>query len=166
MWQIGVWERDEGLAGALAATAQVQGCVVRCGRHPAQLMGRDFDLLVVSPQAAGWAGAGALHCRTALVPGGLSALTRLLPADRMLSYGMGPANTITLSSIKEGRACVAVQREFPTLEGAPVERQEFVLDYNGAQPDLFLAHAGARLLLGMVQPELGDGPGQAFSPSW
>lgn len=84
----------------------------------------------------------------------------------MLSYGMGPANTITLSSIKEGRACVAVQREFPTLEGAPVERQEFVLDYNGAQPDLFLAQAGARLLLGMVQPELGDGPGQAFSPSW
>lgn len=100
MWQIGVWERDEGLAGALAATAQAQGCVVRCGRHPAQLMGRDFDLLVVSPQAAGWAGAGALHCRTALVPGGLSALTRLLPADRMLSYGMGPANTITLSSIR------------------------------------------------------------------
>lgn len=74
MWQIGVWERDEGLAGALAATAQAQGCVVRCGRHPAQLMGRDFDLLVVSPQAAGWGGswrsalAGQRWCREGCPP--------------------------------------------------------------------------------------------------
>lgn len=147
MWQIGVWERDEGLAEAVAPLARDRGSLVRCGRHPAQLAGRAFDLLVVSPLAAGWAGAGALSCRTALVPGGLSALTRLLPAERLLSYGMGPANTLTLSSLKEGRACAAVQREFSALDGTLVERQELVLDYDGAQPDLFLARVGAALLL-------------------
>ena len=161
MWQIGVWERDEGLAEAVAPLAQGLGSLVRCGRHPAQLAGHAFDLLVVSPQAAGWAGAGALSCRTALVPGGLSALTRLLPAERMLSYGMGPANTLTLSSLKEGRACVAVQREFTALDGALVERQELVLDYDGAQPDLFLARAGAWLLMGGMEAE----GGQSSSPS-
>ena len=161
MWQIGVWERDEGLAKGLATLPQAGASLVRCGRHPAQLAGRVFDLLVVSPQAAGWAGGGALSCRTALVPGGLAALTRQLPAERMLSYGMGPANTLTLSSMKEGRACVAVQREFAALDGTPVERQELVLDYDGAQPDLFLVRVGAALLLGAA--ELDDQPS---SPRW
>ena len=159
MWQIGVWERDEGLAEAVAPLAQGLGSLVRCGRHPAQLAGHAFDLLVVAPQAAGWAGAGALSCRTALVPGGLSALTRLLPARRLVSYGAGPANTLTLSSLKEGRACAAVQRSFTALDGTPVERQELVLDYDGSQPDLFLARVGAALLLA-------GGSVQGVSPSW
>ena len=147
MWQIGVWERDEGLADQVAAWSGGEQALVRSGCHPAQLAGRLFDLLVVSPQAAGWAGASALSCRTALVPGGLSALTRLLPADVAVSYGMGPANTLTLSSLEDGRASVAVQREFSSLNGLLVERQELVLPYDGTSPDLFLARIGAGLLL-------------------
>lgn len=156
MWQIGVWERDEGLAEQVAALAGGAGTLVRGGRHPAQLMGRNFDLLVVSPQAAGWAGASALSCRTALVPGGLAALTRLLPAERMLSYGMGPANTLTLSSMEGERAAVAVQREFSSLGGLLVERQELVLAYDGGPPDLFLARVGAALLLGLAGTDKGE----------
>lgn len=147
MWQIGVWERDEGLADQVAAWGRGNQALVRSGCHPAQLTGRVFDLLVVSPQAAGWAGASALSCRIALVPGGLSALTRLLPADVAVSYGMGSANTLTLSSLEEGRASVAVQREFASLGGLLVERQELVLPYDGSPPDLFLAQIGAGLLL-------------------
>lgn len=153
MWQIGVWERDEGLADQVAALASGGLALVRGGSHPAQLTGRVFDLLVVSPQAAGWAGAAALCCRTALVPGGLSTLTRALPAELAVSYGMGPANTLTLSSLEESRASVAVQREFPTLDGRLVDRQELVLPYSGGPPDLFLALTGAALLLGRAGEE-------------
>ena len=80
MWQIGVWERDEGLAEQVSALAQGVPALVRACLHPALLAGTPLDLLVVSPGATGWAGAGTLNCRTALLPGGRSALTRLLPA--------------------------------------------------------------------------------------
>ncbi len=145
--QIGVWERGEDLAARVAALSQGRA-LVRGASHPAQLAGPVFDLLVVSPQASGWAGAGAVRCGTALVPGGLAALTRWLPAPRMLSYGMGTANTLTLSSMGEGRASVAVQREFDALSGGRVERQELVLPYDGQSPDLFRAIAGVSLLIG------------------
>lgn len=147
MWQMGVWERDEGLAEQLAPLGQESTAFLRAGCHPAQLSGRVFDLLVVSPRAAGWAGAGAIACRTALVPGGMACLTRLLPCDRAVSYGMGAANTLTLSSCAEQRASVAIQREFSSLNGLLVERQELVLPYDGQPPELFLAWVGAALLL-------------------
>ena len=152
MWQIGVWEREEGLADHIAALCRGLA-LVRCGRHPAQLTGRRYDLLVVSPRAVGWAGAAALSCRAALLPGGLSALTRPLSTSLSVSYGMGSANTLTLSSLDGARAAVAIQREFPTLDGCPVERQELILPYRGPTPELFLARVGTGLLLGMERGE-------------
>ncbi len=71
--------------------------------------------------------AAALLCHTALLPGGLSAITRSLPADTVLSYGASSRNTLTLSSLEEQRASVAIQREFISLDGHAVERQELVL---------------------------------------
>ena len=123
MWQIGVWERDEGLAERVSRLAQGRPALVRACRHPALLAGLKLDRLVVTPGAAGWAGAGALSCRTALLPGGLSALTRALPADTLISYGASGRNTLTLSSLDELRASVAVQREFVSLDGKAVDRQ-------------------------------------------
>ena len=156
LWQIGVWEWDGDLAERAAELARGGHTLVRCGRHPAHFTGRVFDLLAVSPTAAGWAGAAAIRCRTALVPGGLSALTRTLTADQLLSYGMGPANTLTLSSMEDGRASVAIQREFTALDGSAIERQELVLPYDGSAPDLFLALTGTALLLGRLRPEGAD----------
>lgn len=147
MWQIGVWERADELSGWVARLVGAPYALVRSGSHPAQLAGRRFDLLVVSPLASGWAGAPALRCVTALLPGSLSALTRQLPAQQAVSYGTGRSNTITLSSLKEGRAMVAVQREFSALGGVLVERQELPVPYRGEPPELLLALAGARLLL-------------------
>lgn len=149
MWQIGVWERDEGLAERVSALSEGLALVRAC-HHPALLAGLELDLLVVSPGAAGWAGAGAIHCRVALIPGGRSALTRPLPAGAALSYGSSPRNTLTLSSLDGGRSSVAVQREFLTLDGGTVERQELVLPYDGCSPDLLLAQAGTALLLGLL----------------
>lgn len=154
MWQIGVWERDEGLAERVSRLARGSSALVRACRHPALLAGLSLDLLVVSPGATGWAGAGTLSCRTALLPGGLAALTRGLPAGTILSYGASPRNTLTLSSLDELRASVAVQREFVSLDGRAVERQELVLPYDGVSPDLLLAQTGTALLLGRL-PEDG-----------
>ena len=145
MWQIGVWERDEGLAERVSRLAEGLPALVRACRHPALLAGLALDLLVVSPGAAGWAGAGALACRTALLPGGLASLTRGLPADTLISYG---------PSSRDGqRASVAVQREFVSLDGRAVERQELILPYDGGAPELLLAQAGAALLLGRLPAE-------------
>ena len=153
MWQIGVWERDEGLADAVSRLADGLAALVRACRHPAGLAGLELDLLVVSPSATGWAGAGALNCRTALVPGGRASLTRLLPAGTLISYGPSSRNTLTLSSLDGRRASVAVQREFSALDGSPVERQELILPASGQSPDLLLAQAGAALLLGRLPKE-------------
>ena len=153
MWQIGVWERDEGLAERVSRLAQGRPALVRACRHPALLAGLKLDLLVVTPGASGWAGAGALSCRTALLPGGLSALTRALPADTLISYGASGRNTLTLSSLDELRASVAVQREFVSLDGKAVDRQELILPWDGLTPDLLLAEKGAALLLGQLPKE-------------
>lgn len=148
MRQIGVWEQGEGLAERVTALAEGQHALVRACSHPALLAGIGLDLLVVSPGATGWAGALALSCHTALLPGGLSALTRALPAGSILSYGPSGRNTITLSGLNDGLAAVAVMREFPSLSGRSVERQELVLPFDGTvSPDLFLAQVGAALLL-------------------
>jgi len=153
MWQIGVWERDEGLAERVSRLAQGRPALVRACRHPALLAGLKLDLLVVTPGASGWAGAGALSCRTALLPGGLSALTRALPADTLISYGASGRNTLNLSSLDELRASVAVQREFVSLDGKAVDRQELILPWDGLTPDLLLAETGAALLLGQLPKE-------------
>ena len=150
MWQIGIWEHNEGLAERVAAMAAGGSSLVRACCHPALLAGLTLDLLVVSPGATGWAGATALSCRTALLPGGLSALTRSLPADTVVSYGTSSRNTLTLSSLDEGKAAVAVQREFVALDGRAVDRQELVLPYDGTPPELFLVQVGAALLLGRL----------------
>lgn len=151
MWQIGVWEQEEGLAERVSALAGGCPALVRACSHPALLAGIDLDLLVVSPGAVGWAGASSLSCRRALLPGGLSALPRALPGVDILSYGPSGRNTITFSGFNDGQAAVAVQREFPDLDNHLVERQELVLPFDGTTtPDLFLAQVGAALLLGRL----------------
>ena len=155
MWQIGVWEQNEGLAERLSQLGEGRALVRACS-HPALLAGTALDLLVVSPGATGWAGASTLSCRTALLPGVLPVLTHALPAALAVSYGLSGRNTLTLSSMEDGRASVAIQREFTALDGSAIERQELVLPYDGSAPDLFLALTGTALLLGRLRPEGAD----------
>ena len=153
MQRVGVWEGNEGLRQALEADMKKYG--VRCpgirsGRHPAELAGEVWDLLAVSPGAAGWAGARRLNCRLLLLPGAAAPLARGMQVEGAVSYGSGPRNTITLSSLEEGRIGLAVQRELVTVEGGVVERQELVLPYPGGEtdPEQFMARVGVILLLG------------------
>lgn len=155
MWQIGVWEQEEGLAERVCALAGSCPAMVRACSHPALLAGISLDLLVVSPGAVGWAGASSITCRRALLPGGSAALIRALPGVDILSYGLSGRSTITLSGLNEGVAAVAVQREFPDLRGISVERQELVLPFDGSTtPELLLAQVGAALLLGRLPQKM------------
>lgn len=147
MWKIGIWERNEGLY-ELAVRLAGDCAAVCAGTHPAQLAGEEYDLLAVSPRANGWAGGIALCCRTVLLPGPAGPLARTLRAERAVSYGPDPRDTLTLSSLDGEHICVAVQRELIRLDGGVVERQELVLPYDGAPPELALVKAGLALLLG------------------
>lgn len=150
MWQIGVWERNGELAEQVTRMARGRALVRACA-HPALLAGTALDLLVVSPGATGWAGAASLTARTALLPGVLPVLTHALPAALVVSYGLSGRNTLTLSSLEDDRAAVAVQREFIALDGRAVERQELVVPCaESISPELLLAQVGCALLLGRV----------------
>ena len=153
MRRVGIWERGEGLSEALWEDVRRGGLIppaVFCGRHPAELAGESLDLLAVSPGATGWAGAASVTCRLLLLPGSAGPLARGMRVEEVVSYGTGPQNTITLSSLEGDKICLAVQRELVTVEGGVVERQELVLPYPAGResPDLFMARVGTLLLLG------------------
>lgn len=153
MVRVGVWERDEGILSAVSAGAQGLEFQLMGGRHPAELAIQPLDLLVISPCASGWAGAGAVDCRAVLLPGQVGPLARLLRGEYAVSYGTSPRDTITFSSMEGDRIALALQRELVTLEGTVVDRQELVLRFPPERSHLaLLAAAGALLLLG-VPPE-------------
>lgn len=152
MYRVGFWERDEGLFEAVEAGREALGLerpeYVR-GVHPAAFVERAMDLLCVTPGAVGWAGAGAIVCRTVLLPGSSGPLARTLRAGSAVSYGSSPKDTLTISSLEGDQLCAALQRELVTVEGRVVDRQELVLPFRpGASPHLKLAVVGALLLLG------------------
>ena len=152
MRRMGIWEKNEGLGEVLQSEAARWGerLEIFRGRHPAELAGEELDLLVVSPHATGWGGAASVSCRLVLLPGSAAPMARGLRVEGAVSYGTGPKNTITLSSLEGDTICLAIQRELVTVKGGVVERQELVLPYPAGQegPDLFMARVGALLLLG------------------
>ena len=152
---MGVWEEHEGIGAAAEAGIRRAGGRLVTGRHPAELAELGLDLLAVSPGARGWAGAGAIHCRSVLLPGGVGALVRHLRAEQAVSYGTSPRDSITFSSLEGDRLCLALQRELVTLTGGVVEQQELVLPrLPGDSPLPTLAAAGVLLLAGVPPEEL------------
>ena len=144
-----VVETGEGIEGAIlrGLSGRRRAWAGGSGQHPA--------LLVVSPGALGWAGAGAVDCRTVLLPGGAGPLARALRTGQAVSYGTSPRDTLTFSSLEGDRICLALQRELVTLQGTVVEQQEMVLPFPPeASPLPFLATAGTLLLLGMPPEQL------------
>lgn len=156
MEELGIWERGEGVAGAVAeqlAAVGRSGQRLVTGAHPAALAGRPLALLSISPGAVGWAGAGAISCRTVLLPGTAGPLARHLRAETAVSYGPSPRDSLTLSSLEGEQICVALQRELVSVSGQVLERQELVLPFQpGGDPLIYLAVVGTLLLLD-VPPE-------------
>ncbi|MBP1737222.1 MAG: hypothetical protein H6Q60_1103 [Oscillospiraceae bacterium] len=152
MVKVGIWGQDDGLTEAVQSGLGQRGDFgwYRAS-HPAELAQQRLKLLIISPTAQGWAGASVLECGTVLLPGRAGSLLRAMHVESAVSYGPSAKDSITLSSMKDGHICIAVQRELVTVSGGLVERQELVLPFQAASeedPERFLAVTGALLLLG------------------
>jgi hypothetical protein len=105
--------------------------------------GAGADIVVVSPK---YRGAANIECGVMLAPDG-GAVTAS-GARSVVTYGMSPRATLTLSSLGETSAMLAVQREIATPRGAVIEEQELKVAA-GASADATLAAAGASIMLGL-----------------
>lgn len=153
--RVGIWERNEGISAAVRAGLGAASAQLRVGNHPAEFAVSPLDLLCVSPGSSGWAGAGAVHCRTVLLPGTATALARALRCTQTVSYGTSPRDSLTFSSLEGGHISLALQRELVALDGTVLEQQELVLPFpEGSAPLPVLAAAGTLLLIGVSPREL------------
>jgi hypothetical protein len=119
------------------------------------------DVLVLSPAAAsdGKSAEGRTACGIALLPGDAAGPTASaaatsaagIDAGCVVTYGMSPKNTITLSSISETVCVLALQRELLTAAGDVLERQEIKVA-GGMKPDMLLAVMGTLLICGARLP--------------
>lgn len=68
-----------------------------------------------------------------------------------VSCGLGSSDALTLSSIREGRAMLSLNRELYTLSGEILEPQDIPVTLSAApspEPETLAAAAGAMLILG------------------
>ena len=93
-------------------------------------------------------------CGILLTPSGkMQELSKNIKADTVISYGMSPKDSITLSSIEPGSIMLSIQRELPTLSDTILERQDIpVRSPDGAAPEDAMAFSAAMLLAG-IPPE-------------
>ncbi|MDR0839493.1 MAG: hypothetical protein LBN99_07650 [Oscillospiraceae bacterium] len=120
-------------------TRMLRGVDVRVTRARAKA-----DVAVVSP---GYTGTQSAECSVLLAPDGAGA--RPIAARSVITYGMSPRATLTLSSIGERSCVLAVQREIVTARGDVVEEQELEVPALGGTYTT-LAVAGGRILLGLL----------------
>ena len=109
---------------------------------PAGVAGRRWDLLALTRRGCGALGRAALSCRILLLPGDSQPPLR---AETVITYGLSPRDSLTLSSLTEPVLCV--QRSLPRPAGAVVEPQEFPLPGLPGAPEELLPLLGLRLLL-------------------
>jgi hypothetical protein len=96
------------------------------------------------------------RCGILLVPGTAADMTATLRSSCVISYGMSKKDSVTLSSIDEDSLVLSLQRELPTLQGRPLERQDIpVRCFPGGKADDVMASVAALLLLGVPPEELG-----------
>lgn len=87
---------------------------------------------------------GGVVCRLLLAPGDLQALPAQVRAETVVSYGLSPRDSLTLSSLTEPVLCV--QRALPRPDGAVVDPQELPLPPLPAPAEAMLPLLGLWLL--------------------
>lgn len=148
----------EDIAGKIAARlgascGEAEGLLLRKANSYSELNGLTADVLVITSDAAMLLREPSVHmpCGILLFPGdhapGCEAAEGF-EAGCIVTYGMSPKNTITLSSIGEESCVLALQRELMTVKGNVLERQEMCVK-GGMRPDSLLAVVGALLLTGL-----------------
>ena len=111
---------------------------------PEMAEGQFWDLLALTPQACQSTKVQPeIRCRILLLPGNVpSLLLEKLHADYVVSYGLSPQDSLTLSSLTQPVLCI--QRRLPRPDGDWMEPQELPLPPCPAEELLPLL--GVRLL--------------------
>lgn len=115
---------------------------VRPVRCAAELTGRRWDLLALTPEGCRCLDGQELRCGMLLVPG--EGMPRGIQAETVVTYGLSHRDSLTLSSLSEPVLCV--QRALPRLEGGSVEPQEIPLPPLPGEAETLLPLLGMRLL--------------------
>lgn len=111
----------------------------------AELSKRNWNLLALTQAGCQKLERREIRCQTLLTPGDCPpALLVCLHADTVVSYGLSPRDTLTLSSLTEPVLCV--QRTLIRPDGAAVEPQEFPLPELPGPAVELLPLLGLRLL--------------------
>lgn len=112
---------------------------------PAELSEQSWNLLALTQAGCQKLERREIRCQTLLVPGDCPpALLVCLHAETVVSYGLSPRDTLTLSSLTEPVLCV--QRTLNRPDGTALEPQEFPLpELPGSAVEL-LPLLGLRLL--------------------
>lgn len=114
-------------------------------RRGTELEEHIWPLLALTPggcRALTEGGGGAVVCRLLLAPG--NSLPAQVRAETVVTYGLSPRDSLTLSSLTEPVLCV--QRALPRLDGTAVDAQEFPLPPLPGPPEALLPLLGLRLL--------------------
>ena len=104
-----------------------------------------WALLALTPSGLLQLEKGLVRCRVLLLPGGSPPeLAALADAECLITYGLSPRDSLTLSSLEEPVLCV--QRTLPRPGGGMVEPQEFPLGALPAPAEELLPLLGLRVL--------------------
>lgn len=121
-----------------------------------ELGGHAWALLALTASGCEKLGEQPVQCRALLVPGDCPpARLACVRAENVITYGLSPRDSLTLSSLRSPVLCV--QRALPRPDGKVVEPQEFPL------PDL---HAPAERLLPLLGLQLLQMPLTAAPALW
>lgn len=109
---------------------------------PADVVGRNWDLLALTRRGCEDLCRTEAVCHILLLPGDQAPP---LAAETVITCGLSPRDSLTLSSLTEPVLCV--QRSLPRPDGTVVEPQEFPLPNLPGPPEELLPLLGLRLLL-------------------
>lgn len=116
-------------------------------RRREELAEHIWPLLALTPEGCrrlAEGGEDGIICRLLLVPGDLPSIPAQIRAETIVSYGLSPRDSLTLSSLTEPVLCV--QRALPRADGAVIEPQEFPLPALPGPAEALLPLLGLRLL--------------------
>lgn len=105
---------------------------------------RTWALLVLTGSGCRRLGEEELTCKILLTPGECPEALARLRAETVISYGLSPRDSLTLSSLETPVLCV--QRTLPRLDGTLIEPQELLLPTLPGPAEALLPILGLRLL--------------------
>ena len=113
-------------------------------RRAEELTEHLWPLLALTPEGCWALENRPIVCRILLAPGDCGLALEHVQAETVVSYGLSPRDSLTLSSLTEPVLCV--QRALPRLDGAVIDPQELPLPPLPAPAEALLPVLGLYLL--------------------